>query len=222
MPITKNEFLEALREVASSEFRQIPSNEDEIDYAFSPRFMKRMQKLFRNQKKAYWNLINTVGKRVAVIFVAAVILFATACSFKPVRESIARFFTQVYETFSSCFVEGDTVGAIERVYSLESPPEGFVQTDRFEGEAVITTTYQNERGDTIAITQMKTTENNAKLDREHIQMKSETIGACEVFISQGRGKSRIMWLQDQHYMQITSTGDVDIEVLKKIVAALQQ
>ena len=61
MPISKAEFKEAFREVISSEFSNIPKNENEIDFVFSERFNKRMAKLITSQKKAYYHLINTAA-----------------------------------------------------------------------------------------------------------------------------------------------------------------
>jgi len=221
VPITKNEFREAIRKVVSSEFEHVPTDENAIDYTFSAGFMKRMQRLFRNHKKSWWKLVNTVGKRVAVIFIAAALLFATACSFKSIREPIMRFITEVYETFTSLFVDGDTVDTIEKIYSLETPPEGFVQKDRLVSEALILTTYENAAGDTITISQVVTDKSNVNLDREVNDIKIETVGEIEIVINRVEEKTQIIWFKDQYYFEITSTGNQDLEMLKAIVTELK-
>ena len=41
MAMSKDDFKNAFREVISSEFAHIPSDEDSIDYTFSERFNKK-------------------------------------------------------------------------------------------------------------------------------------------------------------------------------------
>ena len=221
MAITRNELLEALRKVVSSEFEHIPKNEEEIDFTFSERFMKRMLRLFRNRKKPYWKYVNTAAKRVAVAFLAAALLFATACSIKPIREPIMRFITEIYETFTAYFFEGDTVDTIEKEYSLSAPPEGFVQTDKVVFETLITTVYQNDLGNTITISQMPTNKSKIVLDREMKSAKIETINGIETIIYDLENRKQAMWIKDHYYFDVVATGNVDVEILKKIVADLK-
>ncbi len=221
MAITRNEFLEALRRVVSAEFEQIPKKEEEIDYTFSPRFMKRMLRLFRNRKKLCWRFVNTGAKRVAVIFIAAALVFATACSFKPIREPIMRFITEIYETFTAYFFEGDTVDVIEKEYTLEEPPEGFAQTDRTVGEKIIITVYENGSGDTITITQTPAKKTQLFLDREMESSETEIVNGTEVIFYDLGTRKQMMWIKDQYYFDVVATGSVDFEVLKKIVVDLK-
>ena len=221
MAITRNEFLEALRRVVSAEFEQIPKKEEEIDYTFSPRFMKRMLRLFRNRKKLCWRFVNTGAKRVAVIFIAAALVFATACSFKPIREPIMRFITEIYETFTAYFFEGDTVDVIEKEYTLEEPPEGFAEVDKVVSETLITTTYENGKGDVITITQMPTDESRIALDREMESAVTETVDGIEVILYDLGKRKQVMWIKDYYYFQISCKGEVDLEILKDLVTKLK-
>lgn len=75
MSMSREEFKAAFREVVSSEFAQIPTDEDSIDFTFSEKFMKRMDKLIKSQRKPYWNFISTVSRRAAVIIVAIIQIF---------------------------------------------------------------------------------------------------------------------------------------------------
>lgn len=222
MAIKRNEFLEALRRVVSAEFEQIPKKEEEIDYTFSPRFMKRMLRLFRNRKKLCWRFVNTGAKRVAVIFIAAALVFATACSFKPIREPIMRFITEIYETFTAYFFEGETVDAIEKEYTLEEPPEGFTQTNRInQDKKMITTTYENGKGDVITITQSLAQETQLLLDCEKEDAKAETIDGVEVIIYDFETIRQVIWIKDHYLFQVISTGNVDLEILKELVTKLK-
>lgn len=72
MSMSREEFKAAFREVVSSEFAHIPTDESSIDFTFSEKFMKRMDKLIKSQRKPYWNFISTVSRRAAVIIVAII------------------------------------------------------------------------------------------------------------------------------------------------------
>ena len=67
MAITKAEFKNAFRKVASLEFSHIPSDECGIQYTFSEKFNKRMEILIKSQNKVYWDVVSTAAKRVAII-----------------------------------------------------------------------------------------------------------------------------------------------------------
>jgi hypothetical protein len=63
---------------AKADYGTIPTDESSIDFTFSEKFIKRMNKLIRAQRKSYYKFINTAAKRAAVIFAAIII----KCSYK--------------------------------------------------------------------------------------------------------------------------------------------
>lgn len=158
MSMSREEFKAAFREVISSEFAQIPTDEDSIDFTFSEKFIKRMDKLIRAQKKSYYKFINTAGKRVAVIFAAIITLFTASLSVKAIREPVVRFIKQVYETFIHYTFEGDIQPKIKKEFFIKTLPDGFIQHDKIESDLAITTIYVNDNN-TIKFTQQST--NNA-------------------------------------------------------------
>lgn len=137
MAMSRSDFNNALREAVSSEFTDIPTDESSINYTFSERFIKKMDKLIRSQKKVYYNFINTVSKRVAIIFLVVVTLFTTACSVKAIREPIVNFIKQVYEAFTHYSFEGETTDKITREYFIDEIPKGFEQTNKTKNDNII-------------------------------------------------------------------------------------
>ena len=135
MSMSREEFKAAFREVVSSEFAHIPTDEDSIDFTFSEKFNKKMEKLIKSQRKSYYILINTVGKRVAILFVAIITLFTASMSVKAIREPVINFIIEVYESFTKYFFEGETAEKIEKVYSITKLPVGFKQTQVVENDA---------------------------------------------------------------------------------------
>lgn len=223
MAITKNELIEALRAVASAEFEHIPKTDAEIDYHFSALFMKRMERLFRNQKKPYWKFINTVGKRVAVVAAAVLILFATACSIKPIREPMVRFFTEVCETFTAYFFESDTEEkAIEREYRLDPVPEGFTEVSRVEMDPIIVTKYESTNGDLIEIRQTLADKGELDLDTEKNGAQRREIQGIDTLIYDFGTKKQLMLMKGSYFFQIILSGEMDEALLCEIVINLKE
>lgn len=87
MAIRKEDFVKALRDAVSSEFSDVPRNEDNIECEFSNKFNKKIFKLIKSQKKSYWGLVNTVSKRVAIICMGIIAMLCCIFSVESVRVS---------------------------------------------------------------------------------------------------------------------------------------
>ena len=222
MPISKAEFKEAFREVISSEFSHIPKNENEIDFVFSDRFNKRMAKLINSQKKAYYYLINTAAKRVAIIFVLILTMFTAAFSVKAIREPIIEFVKQIYETFIHYSVDGDTTDKITKEYSLTQLPDGFNQTNIIKNDNSITTIYENTSGDIIEFSQM-TTEIHLGyfLDNEEGNIHSEIIDDIKVEFKEWRDLKSAVLINHGYVFMIDCYGEIDFDEIKQMITSIE-
>ena len=221
MAINKNDFKNAFREVVSSEFAHIPTDENSIDFTFSERFNKRMAKLIKSQKKAYYSLINTAYKRVAIICIIILALLTTACSVKVIREPIVNFFTEVYESFTRYFFEGDTVNTITKEYSLKVLPDGFKQTNKTQDAVFITTEYQNENGDIIELTQTITDNTQHNLDNQIGNKYEISVDGQKIQVLGFDGFIQFMWIKNEYCFKVTGYGNIDKDILKQVVENIE-
>ncbi len=76
MAMSKDEFKNAFREAVSKQYSHIPA-EDEIDFEFSEKFKKKMDKHIFTTKKSIWKFMNSTAKKVAII-VLIIILSSTS------------------------------------------------------------------------------------------------------------------------------------------------
>ncbi len=106
MAITKDIFNNAFREVITQEYINIP-NEDDIEYSFSGKFEKKMQKLIKSQKRTYWHLINTATKKAAVVFLTCAVAFSSAMTVRSIREPVVEFLKETYDTIANYFSVGE-------------------------------------------------------------------------------------------------------------------
>lgn len=221
MAMSKTDFKNAFREVVSSEFAHIPTDESSIDFTFSERFNKRMVKLIRSQKKVYYNFVNTAYRRVAIICVVLLTMLTTACSVKAIREPIVNFFTEVYESFTRYFFEGDTADIITKEYSLKVLPDGFEQTDVIMGDTIITKTYVNESGDKIKFTQQTTDNANHTFDNENGKITSITLNNMNIDVYETDGITHALWTEYGYYFKLSYYGDVEVETIKEIIQTVE-
>lgn len=222
MPISKSEFKEIFREVISSEFLHIPKNEDEIDFEFSERFNKRMTKLINSQKKAYYKLINTAAKRVAIIFVLILTMFTAAFSVKAIREPIIKFVKQIYETFIHYSVEGETVDKITEEYSLTYVPEGFNKTNVLRDDNFVITTYENATDEIIMFSQMTTSSYSGHLvDNETGNVYSESIDGIKVELKEWNDNKIAIWIEHGYVFTLDCHGNISFDTIKEIICSIQ-
>ena len=220
MSMSREEFKAAFREVISSEFAQIPTDEDSIDFTFSEKFIKRMDKLIRAQKKSYYKFINTAGKRVAVIFAAIITLFAASLSVKAIREPVVRFIKQVYETFIHYTFEGDIQPKIKKEFFIKTLPDGFIQHDKIESDLAITTIYVNDNN-TIKFTQQSTNNANHFFDNESGTLTKVTISGINVDIYESENIKHAVWTDEGYFFKLTCLGEINIDSVTMMIESIQ-
>lgn len=126
--------LEILRKafdvIAREEAKDLPTPEECAHITFSAEFEQKMQRLINKEKKPYYYLINTVGKRVACVIVA-VLLVLTSVTFgvKAIREAVIDFFVETFEKFSIVGFKDEDIPSkldyIETYYTPTYIPEGY-------------------------------------------------------------------------------------------------
>ena len=222
MSMSREEFKAAFREVVSSEFAHIPTDESSIDFTFSEKFMKRMDKLIKSQRKPYWNFISKVSRRAAVIIVAIITLVTAAFSVKAIREPIIKFIKQVYESVTHYSFDGDTVEIITKEYTITQMLDGYEQFDKLTSENTIATTYKNKLGDTIIFTQM-TTEYSIGyfVDNESGEQYTETVDDIEIEFKEWYDTKTAIWANDGYVFSIDCIGNISFEDIKQIIRTIK-
>lgn len=221
MSMSREEFKAAFREVISSEFAQIPTDEDSIDFTFSEKFIKRMDKLIRAQKKSYYKFINTAGKRVAVIFAAIITLFTASLSVKAIREPVVRFIKQIYETFTHYTFEGDTVDVITKEFNLNIVPDGFIETDRIANEISITKIYENNSGNSFELVQTITDDTEATFDTENAKKYEIIVTGITVDLYESEYIKTALRTKDGYMFNLTCYGDITLDTIETIISNIK-
>lgn len=221
MAMSKTDFKNAFREVVSSEFAHIPTDENSIDFTFSERFNKRMEKLIRSQKKVYYNLINTAAKKVAVILVIFATLTTASMSVKAIREPVVNFIVEVYESFTRYFFDGDTTKELKKEYVITELPTDFLQTSAVKTDINQTVTLEDTNDNMIIFTQSITENKIFDIDNQKETPKIEKVNGIEIYIYTYEKDKFIFWSDNGYFFQITAYGDIDEETLIKMIKSIK-
>lgn len=220
MAMTKVELMNAFREAATYEFRDIPRDDSQIPHNFSAAFEHKIAKLIHKEKSFFWHFVNTASKRVAVIVLVLVMLFTTACSVKAIREPIVRFLTEVYETFTEYFFEGEKTSVITEKYYISAIPDGFVEESAYETDTTINIVYRSGENNTIHYTQAVTDETTIYLDTEKADSKTITVSEYEVHRYTQEGVLYAMWTSNGYYFEIICYGDFSEDDIISLIQAV--
>lgn len=220
LSISREEFKAAFREVVSSEFAHIPTDESSIDFTFSEKFNKKMEKLIKSQRKSYYIFINTVGKRVAILFVAIITLFAASMSVKAIREPVINLI-EVYESFTKYFFEGETAEKIEKVYSITKLPVGFKQTQVVENDAGRNVTFESSEGNIIVFTQSATQNAELNIDNQKVSQAIKQVEDKEIHIYYFESDTYMFWTDQGYCFQIISYGNIETDTLIEMIESIE-
>lgn len=221
MAMSKDEFKNAFREVISAEFSHIPCDEDSIDYTFSERFNKKMNKLIKAQRKPYYFLINTAAKKVAVIFVIFATLTTASMSVKAIREPVVNFIVEVYESFTRYFFDGDTAKELKKEYVITELPTGFLQTSNDKTDISQTVIFEDMNDNMIIFTQSITENEIFDIDNQKETPKTEKVNGIDIHIYTYEKDKFVFWSDSGYFFQITAYGDIDDETLIKMIKSIK-
>ena len=127
--MTEKEYKSCISGALCSEYNAMLSVY-QTEHIFSSEFEKRMDKLIKCRRKPYYSIVNTVGKRVAVVILAFVMVsFTTVMSVDALRKPFFSFITNMFSTHSEIKSDPDDSKeypkAIESKYGITKGIDGY-------------------------------------------------------------------------------------------------
>lgn len=163
---------------------QLPSDAELEQVTLSPSLQEKMRRLLRRQKYGYYALFGTAGRRVASIIVALLVsMTVTTFSVKALRDPVVKFFTEVFETFTSVLFNGDDPDTPTVEIEAVAPayiPEGFA----FESETNIPSIYRcvyrnTDTGEQLNYTQRWNDHGTLGANTENIEYHNVKVNALD-------------------------------------------
>lgn len=187
MENAKKLFIKAFMEAETLDNAEIP-NEDEIEWAFSDKFLRKMDKLIKKNNRVRLSTRRTVTKGLIAAIIAIIVVLAGLMSVAAIRKPIVEFVKKVFPQFNEITL-GDgasmTVDTIETEYTLTNLPEGYeldtYQKDDFSVFAV----WKNDAGEEIIFMQ-NVLDSNFTIDNENTYRELEINGL------------KAYWIEDEY------------------------
>lgn len=203
--------LQAIQEVFNERFDdEMKELESEEPHIFSEKHNKKMAKLIKDQKKPYFTLICTAGRRAACIVAAILILSASALSVKAIREAVFDFIMRIFSDHTVVTTESGTDAGypetIEEEYYISELPEGFEQTQYGLSSKSLSIYYSDDYGNYILFTQKVKSVYEIYYDNPLSENK-ETYYGQEYLIIDTDKNTTYNWDNGHYIFEITSNID---------------
>lgn len=212
-----NNFLTALNECFDEDCLKVSST-SYPEYELSKEFQQKMNKLIRQQKKVYYPVIKTTGRRIAAAIIAAVMMGSvTAVAYEPAREAIKEFFMKHFGTHdvveTNYVIENIDINSsyyqkirIEEEYEI-AVPDGFELEEYYNDDCSINCRYSNGK-DFIDFEQIPAGIYSESIDNERSKSYNYTDDEGNKYLVYEWNKSKLfIWNNGQYVFEISSNLD---------------
>lgn len=214
-------FKKALYDALIPEFSAMLPDAEENEHQFSPAFEEKMQRLIKRRKKPYYQLINTIGKRVACVLAIIIVASSvTIMSVKAFREAVADFFISIYEKFSTVQSADETNApeTIEAIYDITYNLNGYEVI--FE-ERLVDNYWKILKKDEITISYSQYTKKkyNKDINTEHSVIEIININGYEaIYFIDNQNYNHLILDNEDYIIEITTNLDKKhaVEITKSV------
>ena len=213
--IENPELLQAIEDVFNERFEQeMQEFKSTPPHVFSEKHNKKMAKLIKRQRKPYFKLICTTGRRVACIIVAIVAIAASTLSVKAVREAFFNFITKIFSDHTVVTVDSGTDAGypetIEEEYYISDLPEGFERVDYSKIDTSVVSFYFNN-DDYIVFSQYTKEYYKTNYDNEQASIEKEFYSSNQSYlIIESEVDTVCIWDNGSYILSVRSNLDKDI------------
>ncbi len=217
--MTREEFKEALRVVASQEFANIPLNPPE--HVFSQKYERKMKRLLDSVNK-HGRAPLSILHKIALIAAACLIIFiASVTQIKAIREPLIEFIMNIYKTFINIDFAGNGPAFIAQEYTLNYAPEGYTLIDKRTSSKDVYYKYADTNKNTIIFVQTAVKNTQLSIDNEKCEVYTFFISNMEILLYKSTLYIETRWSQDGYYMCLTCPVDFDEVTITKMIESVK-
>lgn len=223
MATAKDDLIKAFHEAAAREFAFIPP-EDEIDYTFSARFLKKMDALIEKAEYKRTHKISKAAKKILIAAAVFILLLAGMMSVGAVREAVVKIIHEKFDGYYDITFEGDTTDKIGYAYSLQPIPEGFEVTVYTADEGSIYAEYSNSgTGDIIIFSQVVTDGSQPSIDSENGKISTFLLDGLQIYIYKKNNTENYTiayWTKDAYFFNLVYYGKISAEEMLELIKTI--
>ncbi len=215
-----NKLIAAFELYNNKMIEALPSDKELSKIQFSPAFEKKMKKLLSLQKKTYYYLINTVGKRVAIILLTIIIsLTATTLSVKSLREAVFEFITETHKKYTKISVDSSEPTSQTVIKTApQYVPEGYKIESEIDVGNFYSIAYVNNDNIKIRYDQEIHSGTTIHVDTEGVEVERIYINSLEGISYVTKGWSTVIFADENHIF--TVAGEIPMEEIIKMAESI--
>lgn len=192
-------------------------------HKFSKKFEKKMNKLISRRNKPYYKIINTAGKRAALIAVITAAVTSAVFSIEAVRVAFIDFFTNIFEKYS--IIEPVNIDEapliIEDVYTITYDLSGYSIIDELKNELLYCIIYSNESTSINFRQHIKYDFLNSEWNTEETIINEIYInGKQAIYYTDNNGFKTIIWDNGDYIFVISA--NIDDSMLIEIAQSVKK
>ncbi len=211
----------ALAVIAEEEEAALPADSEVSHITFSKEFEIKMERLIKQQKRSYYSLINTVGKRVACVIIAIILAITTATfSVKALREAVINFLLETFEKFSTVSFNEESNDFIDTYYAPTYIPQGY-ELKQAEKLATYHRLQYVSKNSYIYFSQNTRDNYLVYLDTEDFGKEILTVSGLGAYIFEKENKTVLFWSDNKYGYTITATERLSKEEMIKIAESVK-
>ena len=202
MENAKELFVKAFMEAERLDNAEIPS-EDEIQWEFSEKFVRSMDRLVKKNNRIMLSTRRTVTKGLLAAIITVMILFTGLMSVAATRKPIIEFVKKIFPQFNEITLSENsapTIDKIETEYTLTNLPEGFKLDTYQKDDYSVFWVWKNGAGEKIVLSQ-NILDTDLNINNEH-NYQEITINGYEAYLNDYGVNSSLIWTNGTYWFKL--------------------
>ncbi len=213
MENSKELFIKAFLEAEKTDNLKLKS-EDEIEWDFSEKFEKSMNRLISKNNHIRLSTRKHIRKGLLAAIVAIIVMFTGLMSVSATRTPFIEFVKKILPQFNEVTLSEESTPPVDRIeteYTLTDLPDGFEITEYQKYELGILTTWINNNGDEVTFSQ-NIIDTNFTIDNEHNYTELLINGYTAYFVEDESG-ALIRWTDGNYWFTLSVSNNLSNEII---------
>lgn len=202
-------------------FKNLPCQNTEL----SKEFENNIHKLAKKRKNLIWQATKTVPRRIAFVFIAAIITFCMMMSISAIRLPVVNFFVNIYEEFISVFIEEDEdveiPNTIEEIYHPSYMIDNYTLLSNTANDNYVENIWMDTSNNIMILTQdILKTDYQVHLDNQGVNYQPANFTNTNVHFMSKNGQYIFIWTNEYYLFELICSTQTELDEIEKLIDSL--